>query len=431
MDMNKTDVIVVGSGPSGVSAAITLARAGKKVVLTERGDDSGDKNMFGGEIYTNQTLDIFPNFIEDAPIERSVTEQAFILLKDKDSLKFAYNNGENSIPNSYTVNRSKWDRWCVEEAKKAGVFYAPKTLVKEIILENGRAVGVKTELENYYSDIVIIADGVNSILLEKLGLRKEIKDSDVTVNVKEVYKLSEEKINDRFNIDEKSGFGAKILGGPLKNLFSIGFLFTNRETISLGVGISLDDLKKIKMKPYELLEKLKEHPAISCYIKDAKLIEYSAHMIPEGGYNSVPQLYSDGIMVAGDAAMLVNNVHFEGTNFAMLSGKLAAETAIEALNSSDFSKKKLSLYEKKLKDSIILKDLKLHKDSVSFVKKHINTITEIYSEIICDIFKTVTYSSSQPKSKVYRNLLFKILKSNVIFKSIPIFLFAIRKCLKK
>lgn len=428
---NKTEVIVIGAGPSGVSAAIVLARAGKKVLLIERADNAGDKNMFGGEIYTKQTLEIFPNFIKEAPIERPLTEQGFFLINNEDSVKFSYKISPEKEADSYSVIRSKWDRWCVQEAQKTGVIFAPKTLVKELIVENDKVIGIQTELEKYYSDIVIIADGVNSLLAKQIGLRKEISDCDVTVNVKEVYKLNKEKIEDRFNIDEKSGYAAKILGGPLKNMFSIGFMFTNKETLTLGVGISLDDLKKLEKKPYELLEEIKKHPSVSNYIKGAEVIEYSSHMIPEGGYNKMPKLYKAGVMVVGDAAMLVNNVHFEGTNLAMLSGKIAAEVATEALNSGDYSEKFLALYDKKLRESIVIKDLITHKDTVSFLKKHIKTITELYPEIACEMFKVVTSASNEPKKIIYRRFFMKLIKSGVIFKSIPLGLFAIRKCLEK
>jgi electron transfer flavoprotein-quinone oxidoreductase len=431
MDKNKVEVIIVGAGPAGVSAGITLARAGKKVLIIDRSDNVGDKNMFGGCIYAKQTAEIFPNFWETAPIERSITAHKIYMLTDYNSTEFNYRYSSKGSYQAFSVYRSRWDRWCIEQAQKAGAYYAPKTLVKELLIENGKVVGVQTSFEKFYSDIVIIADGVNSLLAKQIGLRNEFKDVNLTLNIKEVYKLPIQRINDRFNVNSDEGIAGKILGGPLKDMFAMGFLYTNKDTIALGYGASIDELKKHKIKPYELMEELKEHPSIAPLLKDTELIEYSAHMIPEGSFNNIPKVYDNRVMIVGDAAGFVDNVHFEGTNLAMLSGKLAAETAIFALEKGDCSASILSLYYKKLKDSIIIKDLRTHNNTIPFLKKNISTITSLYPELICDFFETISSADCIPKRAKYRRFLSKIIKSGAIFKTIPLGLFAMEKCLKK
>ena len=431
MENNKIEVIIVGAGPAGVSAAITLARAGKKVLLLDRADNVGDKNMFGGCIYAKQTAEVFPKFWETAPIERSITEHKIFMLTDYNSSQFSYRYSSKGSYKAFTVNRSKWDKWCVEQAQKEGAYYAPKTLVKELLIENGKVVGVQTQFEKYYSDIVIIADGVNSLLAKQIGLRKNYKDSNVTVNVKEVYRLPKQRLEDRFNLDSEDGVAAKILGGPLKDMFAMGFLYTNKDTISIGLGISLDELKKAKVKPYELLDDLKEHPSIAPYLKDAEFIEYSAHMIPEGSIDNIPKVYDNRVLVVGDAAGFVNNIHFEGTNLATLSGKLAAETAIFAIEKGDFSASTMSLYYKKLMKSIIIKDLRTHANTIPVLKKHIKTITSLYPELACEFFEILHSADEVPKSAKYRRFVSKILRTGAIPKTIPLGLFAMEKCLKK
>lgn len=431
MTNEKIEVIVVGAGPAGVSAAVTLARADKKVLLVERGDCAGDKNVFGGTIYAKQTAEIFPNFWETAPIERAITEQKIFMLTDYNSSEFSYKYASKGSYKAFTVNRSKWDKWCTEQAVKEGVYYAPKTLVKELIIENGKVCGIQTEFEKFYSDMVIIADGVNSLLAKQIGLRNEIKDSDVAVSVKEVIQLPKQRLEDRFNLDEEDGCACKILGGPLKDKFALGFMYTNKDTISVGYAISIDEMKKHKIKPYELLDELKEHPTIAAYIKDGITIEYSSHLIPEGGFNSIPKVYDNRVLVAGDAAMLVNNIHFEGTNLAMLSGKLAAETAIEAINRQDFSASTLSLYYKKLEESIVIKDLKTHKNTVEVLKKNIHTLTSMYPEYACEFFDILSCADGIPKKTKYRKFLAKFIKSKGITATIPLALLAMEKCLKK
>lgn len=431
MENNKTDVIVIGAGPAGVSAAITLARAGKKVILADRSDNAGDKNVFGGCIYEHQTKDIFYNFKEEAPIERIISEEKIIMLTDEESAEFTHKHPISNDNQSYTVLRSKWDKWCIEQAVKEGVYFAPKTLVKELIYENGTVKGIRTQFEDYYANIVIVADGVNSLLAKQIGLRNRLKDNNVTLNVKEVYRLPQQRLEDRFNLNENEGFAAKILGGPLKNMFAMGFMYTNKNTFSIGYGVSLDELKKHKIKPYELMEELKAHPSISRYLKDAEFIEYSAHMIPEGSLNSIPKVYDNGVMIAGDAAGFVDNIHFEGTNLAMLSGKLAGETAVFALEKGDYSACVLSKYYKKLKKSVILKDLHTHNNTIEFLKKHIDTITTLYPALSCKFLSILSCADGVPKKEKYNKLLFETLKSGVIKKSVPIGIFAMEKCLKK
>ena len=431
MNINKLEVIIIGAGPAGVSAATILARAGKKVLLVERGDNAGDKNMFGGTIYAKQTAEIYPAFWESAPIERNISTQKIFMLTDYESTQIEYQYPSKASYKAFTVNRSKWDRWCVEQAQKAGAYYAPKTLVKELIIEDGKVVGIKTEFENFYSDIIIIADGVNSLLAKQIGLRKELKDSDVTINVKEVIKLPKDIIESRFNLDEEEGCACKIIGGALKDVFALGFMYTNKDSVSLGFGIGLDELKKLKSTPYEILDELKEHPTIAKYIKNGKTIEYSAHMIPEGGLHSMPKVYDNRVMVVGDAAMLVNNIHMEGTNLAMLSGKLAAETAIFALDKGDFSASTLSLYYKKLKNSIIIKDLTTHNNTVPFLKRNINLITDKYPQLACELMELLTVADQIPKRSKYRKFVAKLFRTRIIPKSIPLALFAMEKCFKK
>ena len=392
---NKADVIVVGAGPAGVSAAITVARGGKKVVLVERGSFAGAKNMYGGVIYSHAASEIFPNY-QEAPIERFVEEHSYVLLSDDASTKITYKNPHHN-DNAFVAIRAKWDKWCVEQAVKEGVYYAPDTLVKELIVKDGKVVGIVTDVEEYLADVVIIADGVNSLLAKQLGLRKKIKPKHVVLGVKEVIKLSPEIIEKRFGLKKDMASAMEIVGGPLKDVFAMGIVYTNKDSVALGIGVSLDDLKTKKIKPYELLDKLKEHPFVADLIEGGELLEYSAHLIPEGGYKKIPKLYTNGALVVGDAAMLVNNVHFEGTNFAMISGKFAGETALDAIERQDFSENQLCLYKKKLENSFILKDLRTYKDVVRILTGRTASFLGYYPEKVNEFFGIFTCADGVAK----------------------------------
>lgn len=403
---NKTEVIVVGGGPAGISCAITIARAGKKVVLIERGKFSGSKNVFGGAIYAQPTREIFPDFEKTAPLERKNIEHKYALLGEDDGTVISYKK-KSEIPESYTVIRSKFDRWMAEEARKEGVIIVEETVVRELIVQDGFVKGVKTELEDYYSDIVVLADGVNSLLAKQIGLRGDLSPEDVALSVKEVIKLPAEKINDRFHVNDDEGCIYEIFGGPMLGMLGLGFIYTNKNSVSIGLGVTLSELIDKGLKPYELLDKLKKHPQIAPLIKDGELLEYSAHLIPEGGYKKVPLLFGAGVMVCGDAAMFVNNMHWEGTNLAMISGKLAGETAIIALGKQDYSETALAYYQEALENSFVIKDLRTYKDLMSGVGERAEEFLGYYPKKINSFFEMFTSVDSVPKREKY----YKFIKS--------------------
>ena len=417
MQVTDTDIIIVGGGVAGMAAAITAAKGGAKTVLLERGDFCGSKNMFGGAIYTTPTLEVYPDFVKEAPLERGLIRHSYALLGKNDGTIISYNHPKKSEHyDAYSVFRPKWDRWCAQKAEEAGAYIIPQILVEDLIKENGKFCGIKTKDEEYRAKIVILADGVNSLLAKKHNLRKEIKPENVALSVKQTLTLPKEKIEDRFNLDEGSGAVYTILGGSMLGKTGLGFIYTNIDSISIGLGISLQDLNSTPKPPYEFLEELKNHPSIYPLIKDAQIKEYSAHLIPEGGWRKVPQLYFDGLMIAGDAAMLVNNVHWEGTNLAMISGKYAAITALEAIKKNDFSAQTLKMYKKMLQNSFILKDLYSYRNVMDSIEHNSEAFLGYYPQKINEFFEIFTATDSIPKREKYRKFISKALKERNLIK---------------
>ena len=152
-DKKKISVIIVGGGPAGIACAITLARAGKDVLVVERGNFAGAKNMFGGAVYTKPTAEIFPDFIgQKAPVERFITQHRYILLDDMEAVQINYSQSNKESFYDYeafTTFRPKWDKWCAQEAQKAGVVIAENTVVRELIIKDKKVIGIKTDYEEY------------------------------------------------------------------------------------------------------------------------------------------------------------------------------------------------------------------------------------------------------------------------------------------
>ena len=175
-------------------------------------------------------------------------------------------------------------------------------------------------------------------------------------------------IDERFGVSAGNGVTNEILGSVTLGMNGVAFLYTNRSSVSIGIGANLSDFARQKVRPYELIERLKLHPAISPLIKEGKPREYVAHWLPEGGWESVPKLFGDGFLIAGDSAMLFNALHREGSNLAMASGRLAAETILEAMEKGDFSSRTLQGYAARMEESFVLKDLKKYRRFPSFLK---------------------------------------------------------------
>lgn len=422
--MNKVfdvDVIVVGAGPAGISAAYNVASSGKKVVLLDRSHYRGSKNMYGGALYTKALEDIFGDEAKNVPYERIINSHTWSFLSEGASFDLTYNN--KSSNSAVAIKRFNLENWMVDLAKNKGAYFCPDTLVKSLIVESGKVVGVKTEYEEYKAPITILADGVNSLLARDLGLKKEYKPEEIILSAKVVLKLDKKTIEDRFNLtdDLKTGVNKQYFGSDfgalkgIKNLFMMSFLYTFKDSIALGVGVNLKDLSDNKLNINDILDEIKLHPDIAPLIKDSELIEYSAHMIPEGGYKKLPKLCDDGVMVVGDAAGFVNGVHFEGTNFAIYSGYYAAKAAIAALDKKDYSKNTLKNYKKYLKNSFILADLYSYRNVVDKLYSRRDSLSRYYPNAIKEFFEIITSANCISKAKQYRKFVFDFLfKRNII-----------------
>ncbi len=333
---DKFDAIIVGAGPAGSACAYTLAKAGKNVLVIERGDSPGSKNVTGGRIYTYALEMLEPGIFAEAALERRVTHEQIMLLAGQRAITVDFHqpgfNAEDQAPVSFTVLRAVFDEWLAGKAEEMGAIVACGIKVDRLIEEEGRIAGVVAGEDEMYADVVIAADGVNSFMAQEAGLIQDISAKTMGVGVKEVIELPAQTISERFNLQADEG-AARMLLGCTEGIHGGGFLYTNKQSISLGCVFTPEEVAQHKRSVHEIFQDLKMHPAIAPLIAGGETIEYSAHLVSEAGVRGIhPKLHREGFLMIGDAAGFVINTGYSirGIDLAIVSGIAAANAIIAA-----------------------------------------------------------------------------------------------------
>ena len=345
------DCIVVGAGPAGSAAALQMARDGLDVVLIERGNRPGEKNVMSGVLVTDKLVELVPDFAERAPLQRSIVSgYTRYFLTEYGVLSWPslrdYRPGQSLRP-YYTVFRSEFDAWFAQQAVDAGAELFTATLVEDLLREGGQVVGVHTRRGNLRARVVVGADGVNSTVAEKSDLRTQPDPTEVSLIIRQILDLPAEVIEDRFVLAPGEGILSVFEGlvtGPNggKGIYYTE-LYTNCDSLSLTSETPLDVLTKTGVPNHEVLAAREQHPHIARLIRGATLREYQAHLIPWGGVSDLGCLYGDGVLLAGDAGKFTSK---EGVGSwpSMASGVAAARTVNHACEKADFSRATLAAY---------------------------------------------------------------------------------------
>ncbi len=398
-------MIVVGAGPAGSAAAMVTAQGGAKVALLERGLYAGSKNLSGAGLYDTAMLErLYPNFHVEAPIERYVTRKMLGFITPDQLMSISYQDDKKALApyEGYTVLRPQLDMWLAEKAVKAGAYLFTQSVVTDVIKENGAVKGViVNDNEKLYAPVVIAADGVNSFLAKAAGMQKEFHPHQMSLGVKEVISLSRQTIEERFQLKGNEGVAFELVGSVSGFANGGGFIYTHKDCISIGLVAQLSSLQASGHTPYQLMDDFKQHPAIVPMIAGGVTREYGGHLIPEGGYDCFSKLSDAGIMVTGDAAgmVLVTGYLLLGINYAIESGALAAQNALNALAANDFSKASMAGYNKLLNESGILPTFK------KFRKAPVNVVNNVhlqnnYADLICNIMHNLYDVGNKPIPKV-------------------------------
>ena len=415
---DRFDCIIVGGGVAGLAAAMTLARADARFLLVERGEWSGAKNVSGGVLWGRDLARLVPDYWADpdAGFERFVNHRRLTFMDEGAALSVDFKSDHFNAPpySGVTVLRARFDAWLagkVEEAIAQSAhpddsFLATDILVREVIQEDGRVVGIRAGDEAFYADCVILAEGVNNLLTRQVGLQTDYVPAEgLAVGVKEVIQFERSVLEDRFQLSAGSGLTNEYVGYASGGVEGGGFLYTNRESVSVGLVLGMADLRGTGLTPYDLLNRFKAHPAVADQLRGGEVLEYSAKVVSTGDMRVMPkEVYGEGVLVAGEAANLVLNAGraIQGMDYAMRSGILAAETVVEAKRAGDHSAAFLKHYRTALDNSYVMQDLRGFQQAVQVL--HDPAMFEQVPRMACDFGRAFFTIDNQPTRKAYQIL---------------------------
>ncbi|HXR68389.1 MAG TPA: FAD-dependent oxidoreductase [Dermatophilaceae bacterium] len=415
------DVIVVGAGVAGCVTAYQLAQQGRSVVLIERGEAPGSKNLSGGVLYCRGMQEVFPDFLDEAPVERRITRNYINFLNAESSIGIDYKDTRLTDPvNAVTVLRAKLDPWLAEKCEEAGVFIMSGVRVDRVLTEDGatgmRVVGVQAGEDELRAHVVVAADGVSSFIAQEVGLRTKQPLNHLATGVKCVVKLPRESIEARFNLTGDEGAAFAVVGDCTEGVGGGGFLYTNTESISVGVVLRLDDLTAKKKVATDVFDRFLAHQFIAPYLEGGEVIEYGCHLVAEGGLDMVGEISMDGMIVVGDAAGLTLNTGLtvRGMDLAVASGVAAAVGIGAALEQKDCSKLGLAGYREALFASYAGKDMKTYAKAPSFLE--VERMYKDYGELIGNVLYGVFSLDNEPREHLAKVALKAFKKSPVKFK---------------
>lgn len=395
------DVIVVGAGIAGCVTAYQLANKGHSVLLVERGMDFGNKNLSGGVFYCRIMEEVFPGFLEEAPVERRITRNCLSFLSPTSFVNLDY--GDARLSQSVTavsVLRAKLDEWLAQKCEEAGVMLMPGVRVDELVMENEQVVGIRAGEDELRAHVVVAADGVNSFMCRYAGIRGQEPTKHLAVGVKSVIGLPRETIEERFNLTGDEGVAYAVVGDCSNGMAGGGFLYTNLESISIGVVFRLDDLVRQGGTSSELHDRFLSHPAIEPLLRGGELLEYGCHMVAEGGKAMVHDLTRPGLVVVGEAAGLALNTGFtvRGMDLAAGSGIAAAKAIDAALQKGDVSKSALDAYCLELDNMFVGKDMNTYAKAPQFLENP--RMYGAYGQLLSDVMYSVYNLDTTPRKNL-------------------------------
>lgn len=345
------DVVIVGAGPAGLSAAIRLKQEANKnnqeisVCVVEKGSEVGAHTLSGAVLDTKSLSELFPDWqAKGAPVSQRVTEEKFLYLTEQNAKSLPVPPSMDNKDN-YIISLGVFMRWLAKEAEELGVEIYPGFAASEILYEESGAVrGIATgdmgldingeQTSSYmegmelHAQQTIFAEGCRGSLSQQIiahfHLDQDSQPQTYGIGIKEVWEVDSSLYNE--------GEVVHTVGWPLeKDTYGGTFIYHLPDNkVALGMVVGLD-YENPYLSPFEELQRFKLHPKIKPLFENGRRIAYGARALIEGGIQSLPKLTFNGGVLVGDAAGFLNVPRIKGIHMAMKSGMLAAESIYSAL----------------------------------------------------------------------------------------------------
>jgi electron transfer flavoprotein-quinone oxidoreductase len=341
MNSSNYDVVVVGAGAAGLTAAIGLARAGFAVAVVEAAAFPGAENWSGCVYFCENLahLDILgPDGVEALAWERRLVQRGFFATDGHGLLGMTYRD-PNAFRHCYTVLRPIYDHHLAQVALRHGVALLCSTTAESLIRDQGRVIGVCTQRGPLYADLVFLAEGDASQLVTREGYERFTDPREAPKflqGIKQVLELPAGVIENRFQVGPEEGVAYEMLlrNGTLRGksvrLNMGGFLYTNRQSLSVGLVLPVDNLNEnFGGDPNLLLEWFENLPSLRPWLEGCQRGVFGAKLIRGGGARDIPTLIDDGLAIGGAASAI--GIDFPYPNFtgpATAMGLLLAQAAV-------------------------------------------------------------------------------------------------------